>query len=61
MTQQSTSVRMVVENVLPNCSDDHLLYMLKQRHNKNLHKAIVEEMAKRSAIEYTKQYGEREN
>ena len=56
MTQQSTSVRMVVENVLPNCSDDHLLYMLKQRHNKNLHKAIVEEMGRRCAAEYTKQY-----
>ena len=63
MTQQSISIHMVVEKILPNYSDDQLVNMLKQRPNKNsiLHKAIVEEMAKRSAIEYTKQYGEKEN
>ena len=57
MTQQSISIHMVVEKILPNYSDDQLVNMLKQRPNKNsiLHKAIVEEMAKRSAIEYTKQ------
>ena len=61
MTQQSSSIRMVVDYILPKYSDDHLANMLKQRPNKNsiLHKAIVEEMAKRSAIEYTKQYGEK--
>ena len=52
---------MVVDHILPKYSDDHLANMLKQRPNKNsiLHKAIVEEMAKRSAIEYTKQYEEK--
>ena len=61
MTQQSSSIRMVVDYILPKYSDDHLANMLKQRPNKNsiLHKAIVEEMAKRSAIEYTKQYEEK--
>jgi hypothetical protein len=61
MAQQSSSIRMVVDYILPKYSDDHLANMLKQRPNKNsiLHKAIVEEMAKRSAIEYTKQYGEK--
>tara|TARA_R110000824_G_scaffold173359_2_gene351382 strand:+ start:936 stop:1121 length:186 start_codon:yes stop_codon:yes gene_type:complete len=61
MTQQSSSIRMVVDHILPKYSDDHLANMLKQRPNKNsiLHKAIVEEMAKRSAIEYTKQYEEK--
>ena len=61
MAQQSSSIRMVVDHILPKYSDDHLANMLKQRPNKNsiLHKAIVEEMAKRSAIEYTKQYGEK--
>ena len=56
MAQQSSSIRMVVDHILPKYSDDHLANMLKQRPNKNsiLHKAIVEEMGRRCAVEYTK-------
>ena len=58
MSQLSAPIDYVVDHILPNYSDDELSGMLAARTNKDsiLNRAILAEMGKRSAVEYTKQY-----
>jgi len=58
MSQLSAPIDYVVDHILPNYSDDELNGMLAARTNKDsiLYRAILVEMGKRSAVEYTKQY-----